>query len=107
MHTLHSRERAYENKFAHDRETAFRVNARRNRLFGQWAAGQLGLVNGEAERYAEGTVMEDFAGHGQHDSVIGKIHGDLANKGLQLSIQELHGEYEKLLSVAATELGAN
>jgi hypothetical protein len=34
-----ARERAFEAKFAHDEEVRFRVTARRDRLFAQWARG--------------------------------------------------------------------
>lgn len=107
MHTLQSRERALEDYDAHKRETAFRVSARRSRLFGQWAARQLGLVNGEADSYAESTVMESFASHGNDERVLSKVYGDFASKGLALSIQQLSHEYETLHSIAARELGAN
>jgi hypothetical protein len=39
---FHERDRAFEAKFAHDEEFRFRVAARRDRLFAQWAAGVLG-----------------------------------------------------------------
>lgn len=107
MHTLQTRERALEDYDAHKSETAFRVSARRSRLFGQWAARQLGLVNGEADSYAESTVMEAFAGHGDNERVISKVYGDFANQGLALSIQELSQEYESLHSTAARELGTS
>ena len=35
MTTFDDRENAFENKFAHDAETAFRILARRNRLLGE------------------------------------------------------------------------
>ena len=44
MTTFDEREQAFEGKFAHDQEMAFRVTARRNRLLGQWAAAQMGLT---------------------------------------------------------------
>ena len=38
MNTFNDREAAYENKFAHDAETQFKIDARRNKLLGLWAA---------------------------------------------------------------------
>ncbi|MFX8485525.1 ATPase inhibitor subunit zeta, partial [Acinetobacter baumannii] len=43
MTMFDDRERAEEAKFAHDQETVFRIQARRNKLLGQWAAEQMGL----------------------------------------------------------------
>jgi hypothetical protein len=44
---FHERERAFEAKFAHDEEFRFRVGARRDRLFAEWAAEMLGLSREE------------------------------------------------------------
>ena len=43
MTTFDDRERAFENKYAHDEEMRFRAEARRDRLLGLWAAGLMGL----------------------------------------------------------------
>lgn len=45
------REEALERKFQHDNEVQFKVRARRNRLFGYWAAEQLHLQGTELESY--------------------------------------------------------
>jgi hypothetical protein len=41
MSTFDERESAFENKFAHDEEMAFRAIARRNKLVGLWAASPI------------------------------------------------------------------
>ena len=41
--TLRDREQSFEAKFARDEEFRFRVTARRDKLFAQWAAARLGL----------------------------------------------------------------
>ena len=46
--TFREIEQGYEAKFKLDEELRFKVRSRRNKLFGLWAAGQLGLVDGEA-----------------------------------------------------------
>ena len=38
MTTFNDREKAFEQKFEHDQEIQFKVNARRNKLLGLWAA---------------------------------------------------------------------
>ncbi len=42
--------KAHENKFAHDSEIQFKVQARRNKLLGLWAAGKMGLSVDESEK---------------------------------------------------------
>ena len=39
MSGFDDRERAFENKFAHDADMQFKSEARRNKLVGLWAAG--------------------------------------------------------------------
>ncbi len=76
MTTFDDRERAFEAKFAHDGEMAFRVTARRNRLLGHWAAGKLALTPAETEAYATAVVQADFEEVGDED-VIRKLVSDL------------------------------
>ena len=81
MTTFDDREKAFENKFAHDEEMRFRIVARRNRLLGEWAARQMGLTEAEAESYAKDVVRSDFEEAGEHD-VIRKVLGDLTAAGV-------------------------
>lgn len=83
MTTFDDRERAFESKFAHDQEMAFRVTARRNRLIGQWAAGLMGLTPAETDAYAKAVVQADFEEAGDED-VIRKLLGDLTSAGIDI-----------------------
>ena len=61
MKSFTERERGLEAEFKRNQEQKFRVTARRNRLFGLWAASQLDLPAGEeAEAYAKLVVAADF-----------------------------------------------
>lgn len=81
MTTFDEREKAFERKFAHDEELRFKATARRNRLFGLWAAEKLGLSGTEAADYAKSVVKADFAEPGDAD-VLRKVRGDLEAKGV-------------------------
>jgi hypothetical protein len=81
MTSFDDRERAFEAKFAHDSDMAFRVTARRNRLVGHWAAAQMGLTPEETEAYAKAVVQADFEEAGDED-VIRKVLGDLLAAGI-------------------------
>ena len=81
MTQFDEREKAFEKKFEKDQELQFKVNARKNRLLGMWAAGQLGKSGGDAEAYAKEVVMADFEKPGD-DDVIAKVAKDLAAKGI-------------------------
>lgn len=81
MTMFDDRERAEEAKFAHDEEMLFRIQARRNKLLGQWAAERMGLDAAETEAYAKAVVQAEFEETGDED-VIRKLLGDLISAGV-------------------------
>jgi len=83
MTTFDDRERAFEAKFAHDEEMAFRVTARRNRLLGTWAAGKMKLTPEETDAYCKAVVQAEFEEAGDED-VIRKLLGDLIAAGVEV-----------------------
>ena len=83
MTTFDDREKAFESKYAHDQEMAFRITARRNRLVGQWAANLMSLTAAEADGYAKSVVQADFEEAGDED-VIRKLLGDLTTAGVDI-----------------------
>ncbi|MFC0205906.1 DUF1476 domain-containing protein [Novosphingobium soli] len=88
MTSFEDRERAEEAKFAHDADTQFRIQARRNRLVGEWAAERMKLSQAETEAYAKAVVQADFEEAGDED-VIRKILGDLTAAGVEASEGEV------------------
>ena len=81
MTTFDSREAAFEKKFAHDSELQFRVNARRDRLVGLWAAERLGHAGEAAAAYAKSVVIADLEEAGDED-IVRKLTADLAPHGI-------------------------
>ena len=43
MATFEDRQKGFEQKYKHDKELQFKINARRNKLLGVWAAKELGM----------------------------------------------------------------
>ena len=103
MTTFDERESSFENKFKHDRELQFKVNSRRNRLLGLWAAGQLGIHGDEAEAYAKSVVAADFERPGDQD-VVDKLMGDFQARSIDMSEQRLRRQMNELLSTAAAQI---
>jgi hypothetical protein len=66
-----------------DEDSAFRLAARRNRLLGQWAAGQMGLTPEETDAYSRELVQAEFEESGDED-VIRKVLGDLTSAGCEV-----------------------
>jgi hypothetical protein len=93
MTDFNDRERAEEAKFAHDEEMQFRIHARRNRLLGAWAAGQMGLSSVEAEAYAKSVVQADFEESSDED-VIRKLLGDLISAGVDANEADIRAALE-------------
>ena len=83
MTMFDDRERAEEAKFAHDEEMLFRIQARRNKLLGQWAAERMGLDAAETEAYAKSVVQAEFEEAGDED-VVRKLLGDLVSAGVDI-----------------------
>jgi len=103
MTTFDDRERAEEAKFAHDEEMQFRIQARRNRLLGAWAAERMGLTAAEAEAYAKSVVQADFEEAGDED-VIRKLLGDLVSAGVDVSEADVRAALEAKLVEARRQM---
>ena len=99
MTSMSDRERGFEAKFAHDEEMQFRLHARRNKLFGLWAAGRMGLTAAESDSYAVSVVQADFEEAGD-DDVLRKVAADLTAADKSLPDAELRGQLDSLLAEA-------
>jgi hypothetical protein len=99
------REKGFESKWAHDEELRFKVYARRNKLLGVWAAGELGLLGASAEAYAREVVAADFEKPGD-DDVFEKLRRDLDGKKISLSDHLLRRKMEELLEEAKRQIEA-
>ena len=103
MTDFNDRERAEETKFARDEEMQFRIQARRNRLLGEWAARQMGLTEVEAQSYAKDVVRADFEEAGDED-VIRKLLGDLTAAQADVSEADIRAKLEELTIEARRQL---
>jgi len=94
MTSFEDRERGEEAKFARDQEMQFRIDARRNRLLGEWAAARMNLSQAEADAYAKSVVQADFEEAGDED-VIRKLLGDLTSAGVETNDAEVRAALEE------------
>ncbi|MEQ8899655.1 MAG: DUF1476 domain-containing protein [Roseovarius sp.] len=100
MTTFDDRESAFENKFAHDEEMAFRAVARRNKLLGLWAAELMGKTGDDADAYAREVVKADFEEAG-HEDVVRKVAGDLGDIA---DADTIRAKMDELLKIAKGQL---
>ncbi|MDO8535156.1 MAG: DUF1476 domain-containing protein [Xanthobacteraceae bacterium] len=106
MTTFDKREEGFEKKYAHDEELRFKATARRNKLFGLWAAEKLGLKGAEADSYAKSVVIVDFEEGGDND-VFRKVRKDLDVKGVSdVPDQRLRQMMDELLAKAVEDIKA-
>jgi hypothetical protein len=103
MSTFNEREKGFENKFAYDQETQFKITARRNRLLGEWAAQQMGLTKDQAAAYAKEVVAADFEEAGDED-VYRKVAGDLKASGVDISEHRIRKQMAELLEAAREQV---
>jgi hypothetical protein len=82
-----------EAKFAHDADMLFRIQARRNRLVGEWAADRMSLSPAEREAYAKSIVQADFEEASDED-VVRKLLGDLTSAGVETDESEVRAALE-------------
>ncbi len=86
MTTFNDRENAFEAKFAHDADMAFKAVARRNKALGAWAAGLLGLTGDAIAAYQMAVITADFEEEGD-DDVVRKLVRDLDGKATEAEIR--------------------
>ena len=100
MSNFEDRKKSFENKYARDAELQFKVEARRNRLLGEWAGDILGLEGDARADYAKEVVKSDFAEPGD-DDVFRKVEGDLGEK---VPAAELRAKMDALMEEAKRQV---
>jgi hypothetical protein len=103
MAGIDDRKDAFEKKYAHDQELAFKVEARCCKLLGLWAAEQMGIKGDEAAAYAKEVVGANLEEAGFND-VKRKVQKDFAAKNVTVSDHALDRQIEKCLSEAKTQI---
>jgi hypothetical protein len=97
------REKAFEDKWAHDQQLRFKVMARRAKLVGLWAAREMGVSGAAADAYAAELVKADMAEHGAED-IFRKVSHDFAAKGIARSGHFIRSKMDELLAIAKNEV---
>ncbi len=106
MSTFQKREEGFEKKFAHDEELKFKAMARRNKMLGLWAAGQLGKSGPDAEAYAKSVILADFEEAGD-DDVLRKVKGDFDAAGIAIGEQQIRVAMDEMLAKAIADIRDN
>jgi hypothetical protein len=105
MTTFEERQKGFERKFALDEELKFKATARRNRLLGLWAAGEMGITGDAAQAYAREVVKADLAEPGAED-VFRKIRADFDAKGVNQSDHQIRRMMAETMGQAIAQIEA-
>lgn len=105
MASFEEREKGFEAKYKNDQDKLFKITARRNKLLGLWAAGQMGLTGGDAEAYAKDVVVADFQKPGSED-VVEKILADFKARGVAVEAHKVRHEMQRFAIEAEAQLNA-
>lgn len=106
MNSFDDRKDAFEKKYAHDQEMMFRLEAKTSKLFGLWAAQQMGLSDANASSYAADMVSSNLAEAG-FDDIKRKVRKDFDEKGITVSDHMIETMLQKYMDDARTELDAS
>ena len=97
MGKFEEREKSFEKKFVRDEELQFKVNAKRNKYLGEWAADKLGLS--DKSDYIQEVIKSDFAEPGDED-VFKKIQNDFRKASIAISDDEIREKMKLFLESA-------
>ena len=100
--TFDKREEGFEKQFAHDEELKFKATARRDRLFGLWAAQQMGLTGTAADEYAKSVVIAEIDTH----DTFSKVRKDFDAKGVVQTDDQIRKVMTDMLTRAVSEIKA-
>ena len=87
----------FEAKYVRDEQIQFKVNARRNKYLGEWAADKLGKT--DKESYVEEVIKSDFEEPGDED-VFKKVQSDFKESAVGMTDDEIREQMKLLLERA-------
>ncbi len=99
MSSFDDRKKGFESKFVHDEETLFKINAKRNKLLGEWIADRLKKTNKDKEDYILEVIKSDMAEPGDED-VFRKVKNDLSQSGFNNIDEEIRNKMDEFMEVA-------
>jgi hypothetical protein len=94
MSNFNDRQKAYEDKFAHDEEKMFKARAKAAKLLGQWVAENAGLPT---DSY-ESELVNHVINGGSEQSLFEKVKSDAQNKGKPLSSDVIAEKFNQFLA---------
>ena len=92
-------QKGFERKYELDQDQEFRVQARRDKLFGHWLAQRFGMSGEEEKAYVIDVVDSNFEIPGDED-MLDKVKADIAAKGVSIEDAELNAKLSECMAEA-------
>ena len=106
MSTFDERKNIAEQKFVLSAEQEFKVDARRNKLLGIWAAGLLGKTSDDdVKAYYIEVIKSDMEEAGD-DDVFRKVKQDFISAGVDMPDTALRERMDVFLTEARSQIAA-
>ena len=99
------RKKSFEAKYKMDQELQFKVEARRNKMLGEWLADEYGMGEAQKKEYAASVIYADMEKPGIED-VVEKVMADIAEHSASISEQDVRAKIEVLEAIAKEQLEA-
>jgi hypothetical protein len=100
MTSFDNREKAEENKYAHDKETEFLIYASYHKTLAEWSAKKMKLDTDKAEAYKK-SFVEAHLGMGDTEKLLVRIKHDFAAHHItNVSDREIREEMHALFLAA-------
>ena len=99
MSSFEDRKKSFENKFALDQETLFKIEAKRNKFLVEWIPDNLNKTDKEKEDYILEVIKSDMAESGDED-VFKKVKNDLSQGGFDNMDEELRSKMSEFMEAA-------
>ncbi len=103
--SMDDRKSALENKYAHDQQTFFKIEARASKLIGLWAAELMKMDGPAAVAYAKEVVASNLDEPG-FDDVKRKVQADFSAANVDVSDHMFDSIIEKKLEEARAQVEA-
>ncbi len=97
------RKKSFEAKYKQDQELEFKVSARRNKLFGEWLAGELGIQGDGVSAYAKEVILADLDEPGDED-VIRKVIADIVANNVEIAEEVVREKLSEMETLARAQL---
>ena len=100
---IENRERGEERKYKMDQELQFKLEARRNKLLGQWLGEKFSMGPAEIDEYAKEVVIADLDEPGIED-VMRKVMADIEGRNIDISEEHVRSKISELEGIAMKQL---